>query len=410
MSDPQWRDTRPSRPYGSEPEARPPGRDTRMPADSPRNPVGGVRPPAGGVRPPADGPRPPAGGGAPRRDPGAPGRDPGEDGRYPGWVDPRGREPRLGSREPGGREPDGNRRDPGNFVPRGGDPVAPRGGDPAIGAQTRRMPPLPDATQAMPRPGDTRPGMRPQAGTQRATAPGGRGTQGARGAQNSREGWKPERPAGSRRRGRWGSLQGGIGVCLIVAGTAIGAIATMVTASAPGFLLGALVVIGTVAAALAVRPGAGRMIFPVPVLCYLVAALLTGVIYNHSADSSKTALAIGAAQWVASGFLAMATATILAVVLVTIRWYLWHRRRGAGRDSGWQVPATGGRAPQPPSGRETFADATYPSYTNPGRVSYGRDNGARNDPERPGAGTPDRGRRRPGPQPGSGPYNFSSGA
>ncbi len=65
----------------------------------------------------------------------------------------------------------------------------------------------------------------------------------------------PERPAGSWRRARWGSLQGGLGVCLIVASTAIGAIATMATASAPGFLLGAFVVIGTVAAALAVRPG-----------------------------------------------------------------------------------------------------------------------------------------------------------
>ncbi len=234
--------------------------------------------------------------------------------------------------------------------------------------------------------------------------------QGARGAQDPHGGWKPERPAGSSRRRRWGALQGGIGVCLIVASTAIGAIATMATASAPGFVLGASVVIGTVAAALAVRPGAGRMIFPVPVLCYLVAALLTGVIYNHSADASKTALAIGAAQWVASGFLAMAMATILAVVLVTVRWYLWHRHRGAGRDSAWQVPAAGGRVPRPPAGRETFADATYLSYTDPGRVSDRRNTGAWSDQEWLEAGTPGRGRRRPGPQPGSGPYNFSSGA
>lgn len=410
MSDPLWRDTRPSRPYGTEPGARPPGRDTRMsadgprnPAGSPRNPAGGPKPPAGGPRPPVGGPRPPVGGpGVPRREPGSPGRDPGDNGRYPGRVDPRGRDPRLGIREPGGLGPDGNRRDPGNF--------APRGSDPAMGAQTRRMPLLPDATQAVPRPGDTRPGARPQAGPQRATAPADGGRQGAGGAQNPREGWKPERPAGSWRRGRWGSLQGGLGVCLIVGSTAIGAIATIATARAPGFLLGAFVVIGTVAAALAVRPRAGRMIFPVPVLCYLVAALLTGVIYNHSADSSQTALAIGAAQWVANGFFAMAMATILAVVLVTVRWYLWHRHRGAGRDSGWQAPAAGGRAPRPPAGRETFADATYPSYTDPGRVSDGRDTRAWSDPGWSGAGNPRQGRRRPGPQPGSGPYNFSSGA
>ena len=279
-----------------------------------------------------------------------------------------------------------------------------------MGAQTRRMPPLPDATQAMPRPGDTQPGMRSQAGTQHATAQGGRGTPGASGARNTREGWEPEGPAGSGRRARWGSLQGGLGVCLIVASAAIGAIATMATQSTPGFLLGAFVVIGTVAAALAVRPRAGRMIFPVPVLCYLVAALLTGVVYNHSADSSKTALAIGAAQWVASGFLAMAMATILAVVLVTFRWYLWHRHRGAGRGSGWQAPAAGARAPRPPAGRELFADATYPSYTDPRRASDRRDARAWNDPGWPGAGSPGQSRRRPGPQPGSGPYNFSSGA
>ncbi len=279
-----------------------------------------------------------------------------------------------------------------------------------MGAQTRRMPPLFDATQATPRPGDTRPAMRSQAGTQRATAPGGRGRPEASGAQNPSEVWKPERPAGSGRRGRWGSLQGGLGVCLIVGSTTIGAIATMATARAPGFLLGAFVVIGTVAAALAVRPQAGRMIFPVPVLCYLVAALLTGVIYNHSADSSKTALAIGAAQWVASGFFAMAVATILAVVLITVRWYLWHRHRGAGRYSGRQAPPAGGRAPRPPAGRETFADATYPSYTGPGRASDGRDTRAWNDPGWPGAGNLRQGRRHPGPQPGPGPYNFSSGA
>jgi hypothetical protein len=265
-------------------------------------------------------------------------------------------------------------------------------------------------------------GMPVQASMRRG-AQGSRGVQQASGTQNSREGWKPERPPGPWRLGRWGSLQGGLGVCLIVGSTAIGAIATMATASPPGFLLGTFVVIGAVAAALAVRPWAGRVIFPVPVLCYLVAALLTGVIYDHSAYTSKTALAIAAVQWIASGFLAMATATILAVVLVAVRWYLW-RHRDAGRDSGRPVPGTG-RDPRPAAGRETFADGTYPGYADPGRTSGGRPSdirtsdrrasdsrsaGAWGDPGPPGTGTPVPGRRRPGPQPGAGPYNFSSGA
>ena len=159
------------------------------------------------------------------------------------------------------------------------------------------------------------------------------------------------------------------------------------------------------------------MIFPVPVLCYLVAALLTGVIYNHSAYSSKTALAIAAAQWIASGFLAMATATILAVVLVAVRWYLW-RRRDAGRDSGRPVPGTG-RDPRPAAGRETFADGTYPGYADPGRTRGGRTSGGRasdsrsagawSDPGPPGTGTPVPAAAVPGPSPDPGPTTFPAG-
>jgi hypothetical protein len=213
--------------------------------------------------------------------------------------------------------------------------------------------------------------------------------------------------------GRWGSLQGGLGVCLIVGSTAIGAIVTMATRSAPGFMLGVFLVIGTVAAGLAVRPTAGRLILPVPVLSYLVAALITGVIYNRSGDSSKAALAIGAAQWMANGFLAMASATVLAIGLIAVRWYLWRRNRRDVRNPGWPVPAAGA-AGRPPAGRETFADPSYPaSYGDPGTASDGGGTGgagAWTDRGPPGPGTPGPGHRRPGPYPGSGPYNFSSGA
>ena len=113
----------------------------------------------------------------------------------------------------------------------------------------------------------------------------------------------------------------------------------MVARSAPGSLLGFFVVVGTVAAALAIRPRAGRMIFPVPVLSYLVAALLSGAVFDRS--GSKTVLAIDAAQWIASGFFAMALATVLAVVIITARWFLWRRGRPATRDPGWPVPPTG---------------------------------------------------------------------
>ena len=183
--------------------------------------------------------------------------------------------------------------------------------------------------------------------------------------------------------GRWGALQGGLGVCIIVASAAVGTIVTMVTRSAPGFLLGLCVGAGTVVAALAVRPRAGRMIFPVPVLSYLVGALISGYVYNRSAGTSKTALFIGAAQWIADGFFAMALATVLAIVIITVRWYLWRRRRQVPprppQAAPW--PPEGPRVQRGPGGQEGWNDA-YPR----------------------------RGARRPASRPGTGPYNFSSGA
>ena len=334
--------------------------------------------------------------GAPRTaagSPGGPGRGTGWDGRDPGGIDPR--DPRWNGRD--------------------------------SGAPTRRMPGQPDPNPAS-RPGRTPPGGVRPAISQPGRLPlgagplgaGPRGTQEARRVQASGGRGNP-RPG---RRGQFGSLQGGLGVCLIVASTAIGAIATIATGRAPGFTLGVFVVIGTLVAALAVRPRAGRLIFPVPVLAYLVAALISGIIYNRSDDSSKTAVAIGAAQWIANGFVAMAFATVAAIVLITVRWCFWRR----GRKTGPARPGPG-RRPQPdqatavdPRYPADYPDSRYPAdypgsgypadYRGSGYPADYRDQGRRPDgagagnwgDERPPA--PDYGR----PRPGSGPYNFSSGA
>src|SRR6266700_2532336 len=307
MSDPPWREPRPGRPYGGEPGARPRGRDPGPPPGAPRAPAAGAR--------------------TPRRDPGRAERDPhapGPAGRGPdpGWAgrdssarDSGGRDSRRrdsGGLHSGGRGPDGNGWDPGRR--------AGRGADPGTGPRTRQMPAQPGATQ-------------PRAAQPGATQPRARGVGEPRGARGRRS---ARRPQG---RGRWGALQGGLGVCIIVASAAVGTIATMVARSTPGLLLGLFVVAGTVAAALAVRPRAGRVILPVPVLSYLVAALISGGVYSRSGDTSKTALAIGAAQWIADGFFAMTLATVLAVAITTARWYLWRRSRPATRDPGWPVPA-----------------------------------------------------------------------
>jgi hypothetical protein len=185
----------------------------------------------------------------------------------------------------------------------------------------------------------------------------------------------------------------------------------------------------------------------------------------------------------------MSLATVLAVAIITTRWYLWRRdrrpARDAGRDADWAapLPATTRAAPprrsqadwdpasasgypadprspegprgqrvQPggsaqPSGRTQPAGRTPPSgrtqpsgsaqpggRTQPGgkaqpgaggqpgrRTEEGRrpQGGRRaqatwDDADLRGAGSrgdyPREGGRRPGPRPGTGPYNFSSGA
>jgi hypothetical protein len=153
------------------------------------------------------------------------------------------------------------------------------------------------------------------------------------------------------------------------------------------------------------------------VLAYLVGALVSGIIYNRSDDSSKTAVAIGAAQWIANGFVAMAFATVAAIVLIAVRWLFWRRRR-KGVGSGPARPGPGRRPqPDPATAVDARYAAEYPGsgYPGSGYPEGYRDQGRRRD----GAGTgnwnderppaPGYGRPRP-PAPGSGPYNFSSGA
>ena len=196
-------------------------------------------------------------------------------------------------------------------------------------------------------------------------------------------------PRGSRsgsRQHRWGSLRGGVGVSIVAASAALGAIITIAHRAQPGRVLGVCIVVGTVIAALAVRPRAGRLIFPVPVLAYLIAALTAGIAYNRS--TSKTELVIGSAQWVANGFLLMALATGLAIVLVTARWIL---RRGDRRAPA--VPDRSGSADEialrPRGGRDEYA-------TTGDRRDLPRPSGW-SDPGSPGVP------RQPGPQPGQRP-------
>jgi hypothetical protein len=113
----------------------------------------------------------------------------------------------------------------------------------------------------------------------------------------------------------------------VIGCAALGMLATVLSRTEPGSVLGVFVVAGTVAATLAVRPRAAYLVIPVPALAYVVAATIAGLIHDRASDSSLTGLAVHAAQWIASGFLAMSAATLLAIAITAVRW----PRSGRGR-------------------------------------------------------------------------------
>jgi len=117
-----------------------------------------------------------------------------------------------------------------------------------------------------------------------------------------------------------GQRPGRLGVLIVIGAVTIGMLITIAAGSEPGLVLGLSLVGGAVAAALAVRPGALYMLLPVPAASYLVAAVATGLVHDHAADSSLTGLALSFAQWIASGFVAMVCATGLVVVVAGYRW------------------------------------------------------------------------------------------
>src|SRR5215469_346382 len=172
-------------------------------------------------------------------------------------------------------------------------------------------------------------------------------------ASGSSAGPTRQRPSGSDGPARWGELPSGRGIVLVAGAAGLGAMLTLVTGSDPGFLLGVLVVIGTVAGSLAVDPRRAYLIIPAPPLAYLAAAILTGLIHDRTTDTSHTMLAINGARWVASAFLGMAAATVLAVVITVARWLRSSQGSGLRQSqprSSWRRPPPG-RSRAVPTGR-----------------------------------------------------------
>ena len=124
------------------------------------------------------------------------------------------------------------------------------------------------------------------AGARRRDAGVHGGDPAVRGPSRGREAGAPGRDAATRgpSRGRqappgpplrwWGSRPGRAGIALVIGGALIGLLGTLLTGSEPGAVLGILLLAGTAAGALAVRPRAAYLIIPVPAPAYLAAAIL----------------------------------------------------------------------------------------------------------------------------------------
>lgn len=135
---------------------------------------------------------------------------------------------------------------------------------------------------------------------------------------------QPGRPR--RHRPGWGRLPAWAGVLMVLAAGTLGAVFTVASHRDPGRALGALVIAGTLAAATSVRARSAYAIIPVPALAYAVAAAAAGFIHDRAVDTTRTALALNAAQWIADGFIAMTAATALAMLIALARWLLSLRK------------------------------------------------------------------------------------
>ncbi len=109
---------------------------------------------------------------------------------------------------------------------------------------------------------------------------------------------------------------------VLVAGTLLGVILTLIAGQEPGGLLGFFIIVGTIAAALGIRRGKVYLLFPAPALAFFVAAIVTGKVHDAKLGSSTAGLGAGFTQWVAGIFFPAVVATIVVLLVGGGRWLL----------------------------------------------------------------------------------------
>jgi hypothetical protein len=145
------------------------------------------------------------------------------------------------------------------------------------------------------------------------------------------------------------------GLLVLIAGTVIGIIGTLVAGSEPGPLLSLFIIVGAVVATLAVRPGAVYLFFPLPAFAFFVGAVLTGKIHDSTLSSSTAGLAAGFTQWIAGIFFPMCAATILVLLIGGTRWLLSRQLVGGQLPMPADRAATS-RGPRPRPEVDPWAD------------------------------------------------------
>ena len=122
---------------------------------------------------------------------------------------------------------------------------------------------------------------------------------------------------------RWlGTLSGRVAVYILLGATLLGVIGTLLTGSEPGSLLGFLITVGSVVAAVGIQRRSLHLLIPLPALAFFIGAVLTGAIHDRSVDTSTAELGVNFLQWIANVFIAMCAATILVLVIAGGRWLL----------------------------------------------------------------------------------------
>jgi hypothetical protein len=109
-------------------------------------------------------------------------------------------------------------------------------------------------------------------------------------------------------------------VLVLFAIALVGFVGTVVIGHDPGFLIGALLVVGSVVAAIGAQRQAVHKLIPLPALCYLVTSTVAGVANDWTNLKDSNELATSFLTWIGGGFFGLVVATVLVVLITFIRW------------------------------------------------------------------------------------------